>query len=423
MVKLRFIIKDSVLVLRISEFKNRYYKRVGNILKGTPNLEKHWKADKERFSSYAVNYVENNKALEDYKAIFEKLIKEHPEFTAKQVAEFYSSQSTATMPGTEVSSWEASEYCNSLSKFLEIVVIREKAKQGCNFESYYKLLVKCRKILPGFQDMTFSMLNYNKMVAIAYSLAMEKGYFNTAKTFRAFLGKAHKDENVKFRLSQIGDFKFRDYDPGRNEVANKHPDVLTKEQLRTFLNYNSAYLTPSYTDRWTVGLYYDFCVFMLHSFFAPCDAIKAKLTDITSRNTLLVKRKKTHRSVEIPITPILQFIIDKYQGLSKDGYIFPIMDDDKEKAYETKDYIFKRFREKLNIWLKTIGKGLGTEFNLYAYVFRHTAITVALDSGLPVTYVANAAGTSVEIIQKHYYNGESVQNREMLTKAFMMASV
>ena len=95
------------------------------------------------------------------------------------------------------------------------------------------------------------------------------------------------------------------------------------------------------------------------------------------------------------------------------------MDDEKEKSYTTKDYTFKKFREFLNKWLKVVGKELGLCFNLYAYVFRHTAITVAIDHDLSVSYAANAAGTSVEMIQQHYYNGERQQNRDKLTEAFM----
>ncbi len=65
--KLKFIIRDGALVLRISENKERFYKSVKHLLKGNPNLERHWNADKERFSSYAVSYGENNKALDDFK--------------------------------------------------------------------------------------------------------------------------------------------------------------------------------------------------------------------------------------------------------------------------------------------------------------------------------------------------------------------
>lgn len=257
------------------------------------------------------------------------------------------------------------------------------------------------------------------MVTIAYIFANEKSYRNMTKTFRALLGKAHKDPNVMFRLAQIGDFRFCDYNPERNEAELKHPDILTLEQLRTFLNTSPYNLTPDYKNRSEIEIYYDFCVFMFHSFFAPCDVIKAKTRDITNRATIMVRRKKTHRQVEVPVSPAMKHIIDKYKGQSKDGYIFPIMDDKKEKAYKTKDYTFKNFREKLNNWLKQVGKTLGLDYDLYAYVFRHTAITVAVDSGLPVSYISNAAGTSVDIIQRHYYNGESAHNRQMLTEAFM----
>lgn len=71
----------------------------------------------------------------------------------------------------------------------------------------------------------------------------------------------------------------------------------------------------------------------------------------------------------------------------------------KKKNHSTKDYTYKKFREHLNIWLKEIGKELDTDFDLYAYVFRHTAITVAINNGLPISYIANAAGTSVEMIR------------------------
>ena len=191
----------------------------------------------------------------------------------------------------------------------------------------------------------------------------------------------------------------------------------------TFLNADLSSLTPSYKDRKQVELYYDFCVFMFHSFFAPCDVIKLKYSDITRANTIRVKRKKTHQPVEVPVSPAMADIIAKYRGQTVDGYVFPIMDDKKEAAYTTADYLFKKFREKLNIWLKCVGKELGLDYNLYAYVFRHTAITVALDSGLPIAYVAMAAGTSIEMIQEHYYNGDSIVNQQKLQMAFMKAAM
>lgn len=338
--------------------------------------------------------------------------------SAKQVAGFYKSQQkqTGSQP-VQLTAWGVEEYQNSVSKYLEVVISRERAKQGCNYESYYKLLTRCRRDIVGFDDMPFSTIDYNQMVTIAYIFSREPSYKNISKTFRALLGKAHKDPDVNFKLSQIGDFRFCDYSPCKYDEDSKYPDTLDSEQLRAFLNYSSNYKNCS-----EINLYYDFCVFMFNSFFSPCDVIKAKLRDITNKNTIMIRCKKTHCPVEVPITPAMKKIIDKYRGQSKDGYIFPIMDDRKEKTYKTKGHTFKNFREKLNNWLKQVGRTLDLNYDLYAYVFRHTAITVAIDSGLPVSYISNAAGTSVEMIWQHYYNGECQLNRDRLSEAFMKAA-
>lgn len=207
MVKLKFIIRNGVLSLRISSGKDRYYKRVNHLLQGEPNL-KHWKQDQEMFSGYSEFYKENNKALEDFKEIYWKLIKQHPELSAKQVASFYNSpqKHTGSQP-VQLENWSMEDYRNSVSKYLEVIVQRERAKQGCNYEAYYKLLRRCRRDIVGFDDMPFSTIDYNQMVTIAYIFAREPAFRNMTKTFRALLGKAHKDPDVMFRLSQIGDFE------------------------------------------------------------------------------------------------------------------------------------------------------------------------------------------------------------------------
>ncbi|MDR1091600.1 MAG: hypothetical protein LBL79_11035 [Prevotella sp.] len=421
MVKLKFIIRDNVLVLRISEGKQRYYKSVKHLLKGNPNIERHWNSDKERFSGYAISCAENNQALDDFKRFYLSLIREYPELSAQQVAQYYSASKQDIELNIEASAVNQNSE-DSVEAFLKVVIEREKAKLGCYFENYDKLLKKCRKIFKSFSTLTFQSIDYDKCVKIAHIFAKHNGYTNTTKVFRIFLGKASKDANVSFTISQIGDFKFKNYNPNINEIDTKKPDVLTPEQLKTFLNMDMDKITPAYRDRKRVELYYDFCVFMFHSFFAPCDVIKLKYKDIDRQDMIRVKRKKTHKPVEIPVNPVMAKIIDKYRGQTKNGYIFPIMDDEKEKEYKQRDYIFKNFGICINAWLKHVGKELGTDYALYAYVFRHTAITFALDNNIPISYVAMAAGTSIEMIQKHYYNGNNPQNTERLQQVFMCAA-
>ena len=149
MVKLKFIIKDNSLVLRISEGKERYYKSVKHLLTGNPNLTKHWNADKERFTANAVSYSENNKALEEFKNNYTRLLFEHPEFTARQIASHFQpiKQVSAQIPEKPSEKPVETSDFNSVEKYLKEIIVREKAKQGCNFETYSKLLSKCRKII------------------------------------------------------------------------------------------------------------------------------------------------------------------------------------------------------------------------------------------------------------------------------------
>ena len=413
MVKLKFILRNNSLVLRISENKERYYKSVNGILVDNPNLQRHWKADKEKFSNYAASFKENNKALSDFKQIYRNLCNEHPEFNARQIAMYYSKSNAAKKERVNAGQ------TTFVEQYIQVVIEREKQKQGCNFEVYEKLLSKCRKVIPNFEYVTFSEIDYDYCVNLAGIFARSGGFRGTTKSFRAILGRASREKDIDFSLSKLGDFNFNDYNPTKYDDDLRTPDVMTIEQMKDFSNIDVLNLTMNWKDREFVELCHDFCIFMFQSFFAPCDVIKLKTSNITRNHTILARRKKTHKMVEIPITPAMDKIILKYSGQSKFGYIFPIMDDEEEDKHPTKDYIFKKFRQKLNVWLKDVGEELGLEFNLYAYVFRHTAITVAIDSGLPIAYVAYAAGTSAEVIQKHYYNGNNAENQKKLQMAFM----
>lgn len=42
----------------------------------------------------------------------------------------------------------------------------------------------------------------------------------------------------------------------------------------------------------------------------------------------------------------MEIIIEKYKDKSKNRYIFPIMNDEKECKYKIRDYLYKKFRKK-----------------------------------------------------------------------------
>lgn len=365
MVKLKFIVRSNALVLRISEGGERYYKSVRNLLKGTPKVDRHWDDAREKFTRQSPFSSENNKILDDYKAIYHLLVMEHPEMSAKQILQYYSSEAKESRQPTGAAIKEKDTGdINIIDNFLSIVIEREKVKQGCNFEIYHKLQRKCHKILKGYPNLKFQDIDYDKCVSIANIFAKYKGYKWTSKAFRNLLGKASKDSKVEFSMSQIGEFKFAQYDPNINEIDTRKPDVLTPEQLKKFLTLDKKLLVTDGFDSYKAELCYDFCVFMFNSFFAPCDVMKLRHKDITKNHMIHIKRKKTHKPLEVPLSPMMEIIVNKYQGKSKYGYVFPILDDGKNDKYKTKEYLLKKFRESVNVWLKHIGRVLNTDYPL-----------------------------------------------------------
>ncbi len=96
----------------------------------------------------------------------------------------------------------------------------------------------------------------------------------------------------------------------------------------------------------------------------------------------------------------------KYGSPAKDGYIFPIRDKQKLATQTTDNGDIKHFVGRCNHWLKQLGEKIGCDFPLHCYTFRHTAITNYISKDVPVLYVANMMGTSVENCEKIYYNNQ-----------------
>lgn len=413
MVKLKFIIKDGMLVLRISEKKERYYKSVKHLLIGQPNL-KYWMKEHERFSSHAPSCAKNNKILEDYKNVYRKLMFEYPEFSARQIASFYghiNKTSDFDLMYNHVKVYD------SVGEFMNVVIEREKMKPGENYLKYKYLLSKCQRLIPQFSSLTFQSIRYETCAKVAQLFANDRGFTGPISYFRSFLFKADRDNHVKFSMSQIGDFNFKRYMP-RIYKGHQLPVILSEEQLKRFLNINIKEYTTCRVSQTKAELFYDFSCFLLHSFLAPCDAAYLHESNITKRNTIQIKRRKTFKEAEIPISTKMAQIISKYKGASSYGYIFPIIDDNKEKQHKIYLYQMKKFREDLNLWLFGVGKRLGLNFRLHSYIFRHTAISLAVNNGLPIAYVSSLSGTLPENIQKYYYNGYNKSNIERLREIF-----
>jgi hypothetical protein len=117
--------------------------------------------------------------------------------SAKQVAQYYSASKQEAEPTIEKPAANKPD-ADLVEDFLKIVIEREKAEQGCNFEVYDRLLKKCRKIFKGFPTLTFQSIDYDKCVKTAHILAKHRGYIYTAKSFQEFAGKSLKGFECEF---------------------------------------------------------------------------------------------------------------------------------------------------------------------------------------------------------------------------------
>lgn len=116
--------------------------------------------------------------------------------------------------------------------------------------------------------------------------------------------------------------------------------------------------------------------------------------------------------VQLPISAQIMALINKYKLDANQEYIFPIMDDKKstQSYYSFCNY----FIQKVNCWLKDLARILNWDLELRSYIFRHTAITLAVDSRLNTSYIPMLTGSNPKSIQDNYYNGMNEKNTQKL---------
>ena len=167
-------------------------------------------------------------------------------------------------------------------------------------------------------------------------------------------------------------------------------------------------------------LYRDFCIFMYETKIRPCDVVKLKITDIqksrekeyfsfvpTKKKNYVDSRKAIQQA---PITQKARKIIEKYQGQSKQGYIFPFAMNNYEWDFDDSTsfdnwYIKKQKQiECINAFLKKI-KPILKVGKLTTYTLRHSSFTHEIHAGKKnIIQIAKEGGTSVKMLEQHYFN-------------------
>lgn len=394
--------KGFQLRLRLYQDGETRFINVTKLLKGSIQ-KKHWNQKKQLFIPSCPFSEENNAILVQFRQKYDQA-------AIEWTGSLYGMMAAMEMAGP------SSPKNVTVSEFIKIIIERLGKKKHADgstkgsFEDY----IKCEKRLMEF--CAHKKIDYSKILISELTAPFIDSMFDwveksrngngmryISKTLHSIIMKAEVEGHLKSE-----DFKKCNWYKGRDVSTQKY-NTLSEEQIKKFaqLNLDEIYKTK-YNE-----LFRDFCFFILYTGQSACDALTLRYSDIQKIGGIshfVFKRRKIAEKQSVPcavpINQDMDRIMLRWRRFSKDGYIFPIRSKEKIKTQGTNNGDLKHFIGNLNNWLKKVGKALGCSFPLHTYTFRHTAITHYISKGVPVIYVSNMMGTSVESCERIYYNNQ-----------------
>ncbi|WP_455630376.1 tyrosine-type recombinase/integrase [Parabacteroides sp.] len=394
--------KGFQLRLRLYQDGETKFINVTKRLKG-PIQKRHWNQKKQIFTPSCPFYDENNAFLAQFRKKYEEAI------------DNWNGSVFGMIAAMETSTPDTSKSMN-VSEFIQLIIDRlnkNKHPDGTSkgsFENYLKCDKRmnefCKRKGIKYQKLLISELTpqfVNGVLDWVENVRKGKGRTYISKMLHSIIMKADKDGHLNAE-----DFKNCNWTRIPQNSSQKF-NTLTEEQCQMFASLDLQEISNSAKNE----LYRDFCLFILYTGQSACDAIALKYSDIKQiggiSHFVFNRRKIAERQsvpCSVPINAELERIMQRWRPLSKDGYIFPIRNKEKLRTQGTNNGDIKHFIGNLNYWLKKVGKSLGCSFPLHSYTFRHTAITHYISKGVPVIYVSNMMGTSIENCEKIYYNNQ-----------------
>lgn len=390
------------LRLRLYQSGETKFVSVTKLLKGAVQ-KRHWNQKKQMFISSTPFCDENNSILVQFRQRYEKAAIDWRGSVSGLLAH---------VDGVE----ECAKEGMAVSDYIRVVINRMREHKHADgtikgsFEDYLKFEKRLEEYC-SYKHISYSRLLMSDLSPVFVNNILKwvthernsAGLRYISKTLHSIIAKASKDELLK--LDDFARCNWYSKPMGSSQKCF----TLTSEQCRKFASLDLGKISRSRLNE----LYRDFCLFMLYTGQSGCDAISLKYSDIQIiggvRHFVFRRRKISEKQAvpcSVPISVEMDRIMERWKRLAKDGYIFPIRNKTKIKTQTTNNGDIKHFLCRLNCWLKRVGKALGCDFPLHSYTFRHTAITNYISKGVPVLYVANMMGTSVDNCEKIYYNNQ-----------------
>ena len=393
--------KGFQLRLRFYQDGETRFINVTKMLKGAI-LKRHWNQKKQRFTPSCPYSEEDNDILVRFRQKYD------------QRAVEWSGSLFGFMASFEKIEEEVSGGVNTLDSLFEYVINAQMKKfhpdgsRKDTYECYVKTRLRVREYCASIKvcydklfikDITPTFING----LFEWAKKNGKGQVYISKMMHAVLVVA--DKEGAFDMNTLKPVVWKKNKRGSTFKYN----TLSEWQCKLLESLKPCDLPSNSKSE----LYRDFCVFLLYTGQSPCDAITLKYSDIEKIGGVdhfIFKRRKIADKqcvpCAVPINERMRHIMSRWKKDARDGYIFPIRTNWKVQNQKTSNGDIKHFVCRANAWLKEVAPLIKCDFYLHLYTFRHTAITRYISNGIPVTYVANLMGTSVQNCEQIYYNNQ-----------------
>lgn len=410
--------KGFFLVLRETGRTNGHTVRVKNLIE--PDFS-FWDKKQQAFMQPTENAIHNNKVLQGMKARYQQLIDEYAPQTLADLKEI-------VRTGKCRKNTKAQTFGELVQEKIELEKNKGTDDAKAPSQNYRNYVTLLHKLETEGQIINVPAIEINNRHFEKFGVFLKaqqgkarNNYVSVMKRFYAVHNYAYQKEKVKHRLT----YKFMNDAPTKDAPERTVPTLREYKRL-VKVNLEKVTIKNNNTLQ-TKQMYLDFCIFMYEMKIRPCDLLNLHYNNIKTNDingklyicyTPIKKKNYTERrKVKNCMTPKAIEIMQKYQGISKAGYIFPFKMNETFWIFDN-DAIFEKWCNKRNYILQQINKFLKAaakqariktqRFSLYS--LRNARITHEIGEGKKsIMMIAKEAGTSLTMIDKHYFTMEAAQ--------------
>lgn len=410
--------QDPQLVKLEMVFYKSGYTRVPRVINIT-GAYKCWNSKSQSFDSSSSEYVKKNQLLlelkERYLTVVEQWQKAGVNFSALQWADCFKKQQE-DKPQAKVLTVQQTiearhDFFSNFEKYKNGRIVRSEGTA----KGYRGLLRSLQEFTQSRYNLPLSRYHFTditRQFILDYTLYLEKKGIEHGnrgclrqrlRLLRAVVNYAAKEEMYGADPEIFGSVREK-MAWGQFESKAVDANIIRR------IEYMDRSLLEKRED-----LYLDLFLFSFYAGgMANVDTIGLTWDMIDEKEQQIIyERMKFPKLAKPLIISKMKAILDKYRGQGIENYVFPVYT---AKQQTDKQRIYRRNNTSYAVskTLDKICRILGIEEDMTWYTARGTFITNMLDDGNSLLHVAEMAGNSARVIEKHYY--KNTQKEKLLQR-------